>query len=370
MCDNHIHDDMDRRHVLRRMCTRLGHVLLVFVFAVLPGCRDYTISTVIHPDGSCDRTITYTSNLKQIPEGGYRLPADTSWHVTWKEPEKKGGDYTYQATRHFSTLKELSTACAQEADSNHFAVTVTAESHFRWFYTYVSYRETYGVFNPFTLVPASKYLTDDEIRRFSDGDTARQLKDKVDAWEEAGKFEELYQGIAEAGDRSGDSALARSIHEAGKGELLTSVKGAIAESEKPNRQKKIDEKNPAELLNRVADVILDSLSQSLGNSSAGKLRPTVVAVINTVWRKDENLRLVDGNFTNTVTLPGIVLTTNASDLKASTLTWHYTAKQLRIREYQLLAESRVVNLWAIVSTGAVALGLILTVVLSSLRSRR
>jgi hypothetical protein len=89
----------------------------------------------------------------------------------------------------------------------------------------------------------------------------------------------------------------------------------------------------------------------------------------TVWRKEELLGEVDGNFTNTVTLPGIVLVTNAADLKASTLTWHCTAKQLRIREYQMIAESRVINLWAIVLTGVVAIGLLLVVVLATMRSR-
>lgn len=369
-----LHNGIYGRHKQRHIFTWLQQVLLVALFALLPGCRDYSISTVIHPDGSCDRTIIYKSGSgsKQMPPGGYRLPTDTSWLVTWQEPEKKGGDYVYQATRHFSSLGELSAACAQGADSNHFSVTVIAESQFRWFYTYFSYKETYGVFNPFTLVPASQYLTDDEIRRFSDGDTASQLKKKVDEWQMQCMFEELFQSLVEAGQKSGDPALARSVFDSHKEELLESmkredsaqVKGDRAKGRVPARDYK-----EGELADRTAGGILKALSQSLGTRNVYKLRPTVETVLNSLMRKTELLNEVDGNFTNTVTLPGIVLATNASDLKASTLTWHYSANQLRISEYQLHAESRVVNLWAIVLTGVVALGLLLMVVLATLRSR-
>ena len=53
-----------------------------------------------------------------------------------------------------------------------------------------------------------------------------------------------------------------------------------------------------------------------------------------------------GDFENVVTLPGLFLDNNAGKLNGNTATWSFKRDQLELMDYDMHAESRVVNTWA------------------------
>ena len=76
------------------------------------------------------------------------------------------------------------------------------------------------------------------------------------------------------------------------------------------------------------------------------------------------------SFTNAVVLPGILLETNAPDVKGSAASWKFNVDQLQLRDFEMRARSRVVNEWVIAVTGAVVLVLLVLLVLSLIRLAR
>jgi len=66
-------------------------------------------------------------------------------------------------------------------------------------------------------------------------------------------------------------------------------------------------------------------------------------------------------FTNTVVMPGIVLETGAPEVKGSTVSWKFERNRLSLHDYEMRVESRTVNVWAIVVTGILVLGLLAVV---------
>jgi hypothetical protein len=77
----------------------------------------------------------------------------------------------------------------------------------------------------------------------------------------------------------------------------------------------------------------------------------------------------DGDYTNTVVMPGIVLDTNADEVKGTTVSWRFSANQFMLGDYTMWVESRVMNTWAVILTGITALGLTGVLVALRLRSR-
>ena len=66
----------------------------------------------------------------------------------------------------------------------------------------------------------------------------------------------------------------------------------------------------------------------------------------------------DAEYTNAVVMPGLILDTNAGEVKGTTVTWKFSADQFCLRDYDMWVESRVMNVWAVVLTGVLVLGLV------------
>jgi hypothetical protein len=75
-------------------------------------------------------------------------------------------------------------------------------------------------------------------------------------------------------------------------------------------------------------------------------------------------------FESIVTLPGLFLDTNAGKLNGNTATWSFTRDQLEVTDYSMYAESRVVNTWAFIVTGVIAVGLTVLLLLPHVRTRK
>jgi hypothetical protein len=54
-------------------------------------------------------------------------------------------------------------------------------------------------------------------------------------------------------------------------------------------------------------------------------------------------------------MPGVIIATNASEVRGTTVVWRFTHEHLALMDYPMHVESRVINLWAIIVTALVVL---------------
>ena len=76
------------------------------------------------------------------------------------------------------------------------------------------------------------------------------------------------------------------------------------------------------------------------------------------YGKSETASRADGDYVNTVVMPGTILDTNAGEVKGSSVVWRFSDDYLGMADYEMRVESRSVNVWPLAGTGIVVLLLI------------
>jgi hypothetical protein len=71
-----------------------------------------------------------------------------------------------------------------------------------------------------------------------------------------------------------------------------------------------------------------------------------------------DLFLAGGAIKNSITMPGILLKTNADSINGSQAFWNYNERYFFAKDYKMMAESRIINKWAFAVTAIILLSLI------------
>ncbi len=69
------------------------------------------------------------------------------------------------------------------------------------------------------------------------------------------------------------------------------------------------------------------------------------------------------DYTNVVVMPGLLINTNANTVEGNKVTWNFGALKYYANNYEMVAESRIVNRWAIVLSGVIALVLLVLLIM-------
>jgi hypothetical protein len=241
--------------------------------------------------------------------------------------------------REFSTVAD---------DSTKLRISPEIEKRFRWFFTYLTYKETYHVFCPFTQIPASRVLSEDEIRRISAGEKSDSLEKKLDEWRLRNMYEGFHLALLEGARRIGDPAFSQDSVISRKEELLRVIQGDTSATDDFDRT-------------------LALVVHFFHSNAVLKLRPELRIAWDAAEGMSKQAERAHGDYTNTVVMPGMVLDTNAGEVKGTTVSWNFSANQFMLRDYSMWVESRVMNIWAVILTGIIVIGL--TGVLVVLRLR-
>jgi hypothetical protein len=352
----------------RRWITGLG-LMAVLAF---PGCLEkYEVTTMISTDGTVERKIVVRRDSKRLPDAAFPVPADSSWTLGWTEqtvdppagdPGKRGTEHVYTATKRFADFDALTREYRTSPDPGNLAIDVRVEERFRWFYTYYVYTETYRRFDPHRdpLQP-SDFLTAEEIRRFQASEKPDSiLSTRWKQWEERKDQEWAFGRFVELVRRAGDPALPPELFERNKERL---IRAFIADSTREKggsrrTQDRHSRNSPGERGREHQDV-LELLARELGTGAVFRLGPVIDTLTREyVWRDSVSSR-ADGAYTNTVILPGVILETNAREVRGTTTVWRFTHEHLALADYTMTVESRVVNLWPMVLSGLLVLAAVL-----------
>ncbi len=341
---------------------------LLLAAVLLPGCLEQDVTTTVHPDGSCERLVVIRKDSPGFPEGILPAAVDSSWSRSSARDSGSASNYRWTFKKQFARYEDLSREWNQSAAPGKIRVAVDIQKHFRWVYTYYDYQETYFRFSPFHLIPPSAVMSEDEILRYTYGDTTEGLRKKVDEWEARNLFEMVYIPMVRGAEQRQNPGLVsrlaahkeeafRILNAAAKDDHLEDSLLAYSSSSKS----KDDLFHDGRITDAGVDALMNLAVRAFGTDSLRQLR----GELQEGWRAMEQTLLgtedpqanSDG-FVNTVVMPGIVLETGAPEVKGDALSWKFQKSQLKLHDYEMRAESRVVNIWTLVLTGLLVLGLL------------
>ena len=333
--------------------------LIAVMLMALTGCREITTSTRIFSDGSCERTVLIEGDSSDVFSGSYPLPLDSSWTFDIKKDTSGEAKYFYSATKSFKRVSDLNNEYLYDSVSTFSRVdrSIKLKKHFRWFFTILTYREIYRDANPFKQIPISDYLSDGEINiLFADDDDPKyfagkdslknteiknEVEKKFETWFGISVFEEFYTVFLQGAAQLGDSNLTQEII-ISKKDILT--KTVLADT---ISFFEIDEDNLLDSLINICENtfqtpdVLKLLEK--GNDTFQELK-NKLSTIENVW--------IEG-YTNEVLMPGLLIDTNAEAIEGNKVVWEVEVGKFFLRDFEMWAESRIINRWAVPVTAVI-----------------
>jgi hypothetical protein len=321
-------------------------ILLAATAISLIAC-DHPISfhTKVNEDGSLDKTIVMDKTEKEKgDENIFGISEKSNWKVTKSESldstKKTDKDikYRFEFSRHFENAEEMNRELDRKVDTL-FQAHSKFEKKFRWFYTYILYSETIRPINRFKNVSPKDYFTTEDslfIRRLpaegkpiskADSVSLIMLNEKIsNHYTNMGIFNEMFP------------VLERVV------------------------KKYNPEKKWTDTLFKKRDYIYDLINKDQGEFSspraiADKLKIPLPAEADNDFEllsKEFNSRLNfmsfarDGKYSISFEMPWTIVNTNADSVAANYAVWKPVMHKFAFSNYEMYAESRKLNLWAVI----------------------
>jgi hypothetical protein len=337
--------------------------LLIPLLISISGCLDEKVKTTINSDGSCQRMISMKLQSKSLPDKAFPV-SGPGWTVEWRESGDTSAPYEYVATKTFNTPEELHNEYLTDSLTKAMRINVVIQKRFRWFFTYLDYRETYFYQNPFGHVPILKYLTPEEIERFQRDEKTDTMK-KFEQLIQRDQFEEFYSILIDEIQRINDPTLTvSSLHD--NKERFASI---LANDDSTRKAGKKFSDTTLTQEDVFLNIYLEVGKQVFGNAAAEKLRPAMIQAFHAVDIKEKLTKFPDSWEYSTV-MPGLLLESNSSSIQGNCVTWKFSPDQAKVAPFVMHASSRVANVWAFIVSGALLLILVVILVIAGIRRRR
>ena len=333
------------------MNTRIRCIATAALALLLSGCLEdeYKVITVISTDGTCERVITVRREKKTLPDGAFPVPADSTWQCEWTLAKKadstsKEADNVYTARKRFADFDALAREYPVQHDSTRFSISVNVQKKFRWFYSYYDYTETYARFDPLHVpVQPSAFMTEEELRQFMSSEVPDStLEKKWNRWDQRNMMEWAFGRLVDAVRRRNDPGLPVSIFEQNKERLIALLGDDTTKGS-----------NHQDFAGKTANDMAGLLH--LSADAVRLLVPDLDSIGSQALKRMEITDKAKGSYTNSVVMPGVIIATNAGEVRGTTVVWRFTHEHLALMDYPMNVESRVVNLWAIILTAVVVL---------------
>ncbi len=323
-------------------------LLVVFVLMLFSSCEhQLQMKTKVHPDGRLDKSIVFISNDSVETSIRYLgVSSATGWNLTREVMNdtttetsfsgksvkvEKNQKFKYAYQKSFPSAAEANAELAQPSDSL-FRVTSVFDKKFRWFYTYLTYQETYHAINRFQL-PVTDYFTAQDFdfiaqlppegKSISKADSLflDMLMDRIyDHYGSRGYFDEYYSLLLETS--LADTQREQLIRQ--KEEIYHAL---------TSRQEIEEDFLPA---------LADSLGIVLDTASAAyqqKVKMIESKFKFMSWASD-------GKYNQVIDMPGELVSHNADSVQGNILMWSPPAVKFMLRDFTFQAESRQRNNWA------------------------
>lgn len=333
-----------------------GLTLLVLAFSA---CREITVTTVVNGDGSFSRIVTITGDSSEVFKPDLPYPVDSSWVMQTGKDSADTGKFHVTYTKHYNNSEELNSEILGDTGwRRQLARRIDITKRFRFFYSYLEYKEVYSSANPFSSLPYKDYITPEEylwitrqkpVQNHSDSARLKAAEDKVDEY------------LMEAATREAEKIMADGFHRLNDPRLDPK---RIAEFH-DSISRIFSKWDPSKL----ADLI-GTYSKWMDNPAVlrlHELKPPVFTDFEKKLELLEQLVFMEG-FRVEAEMPGLITATNSSVMKGNRVSWEVFPMAFMFEDYKMTAESRVINLWAFILSGIVLLGLVVLLVVKSMKN--
>lgn len=323
-------------------------IALIFLL-LLSACENQvSMKTKVQEDGSLEKMITFEkAHRDRAQQNMFGIHEQTGWSTTITELEADDNNkYRIEFQKNFTSVDEVNLELDKETDTL-FRIHSTFEKQFRWFYTYIRYTETIRPINRFKLISPDDYFNQEDhafIDRLPGEGTAISKADSV-------FLEGLNEKISE-----------RFVNMAFYYEINKILNDVVLKNNL--------DKNWLDTLKNDTDLASDIIESFKGNNENNKLDQVIDSLIHNNPKAEEDLEeLLNelekrrdfmsaayyATYRIEVQLPWEIVNSNADSLSGNTVTWRPLATKFAIKDYTMHAESRKLNMWAVIVSLAVLL---------------
>ena len=320
--------------------------LMVLALA-LCACRTITVQTTVFADGSFIRTVIVKGDSVEVLKGDLPSPVDSTWKATKEQDTAKAGGWVVTYTKDYENSSELNEEIAADTGAElrpEHRVDIT--SRYRFFYSYIEYRESYASDYPFSEVPYKDYFTAKEYRWAFGLPDNPVPADTVRAKE---VMTRIFTYIAISAATSLEKSLNDALRQADDSVRQAFVVPAYGDSMKAY----------------MAGWNLDSLEDFTDSIGSWAQEPLAVYLRGQCfkpveewdgkWKRFSDILGTMG-YKNQVLMPGMLSSSNGDSVSGTLVSWNFDSFDCLIVDFEMKAESRVTNIWAFVITGLVIAG--------------
>ena len=351
---------------MKNLTLLLWAIAVVCLFSCNTNKYDSTVK--INEDGSCSREFIVLDPDSAFMNGDtssnpFPMKIDSSWKISWKNSSSKlDGMFspwpvknwvrsrdtsqhlilTVVAHKEYATVEAMARNFRYDHSQwNNIVQQISLKKKFRFFFTFYTYREVYPKYSVLNRIPISNYLTDDEVKmfflnnpKFDPGLNGAEIKEildgmdkKKDKWLNQSIFEEVYY------------ILPKHLYLLNK-PIIDSSRFLRAKDSVYNLLKDNDDlkSNFALMLNKYFKTKEFTEVDSMKNFIATECDHVEERIIKP-FSVEINYNLI---------MPGVILQTSSKQAHGDTLTWKVEPYRFSFTDYELMAESRVANIWAFV----------------------
>ncbi len=364
-----------KHKTMKKITRTLTAIICILFILFLAACGiDYTITTKINPDGSCERIMVARLDSSDLSENPFFISIDSTWEKSTKmeyDSAEKNTVALVTVKKKYSSVEEMNREFHQKNNiSETQNLSMMLQKKFRWFYTKYRYEETYAQLFPFRHFPISDYFTEEEIKVFINEDPAadsiffagkdsvehaqieNELEKKAETFIRDNTFEEFYSELLRTSRLSG-SEFFKTVN-------LSEEKERMLEEFEPCFT--ILKDNCADTSAYLMLKKLDKLYQTNAFTSLIRTEPQAFKVF------DQKLNIdffapADEDYEHIVLLPGTLLSTNAQKIIEGKAQWKFDLSYYVYCDFTMWAESKRANTWAylitiIVIVASLAMGIV------------
>lgn len=334
----------------------LIYMLLLIVFA-LSSCREISIKTIVNNDGSFTRIMTIKGDSADVVNLNLPYPVDSSWLQEIHRDTADSSKYVCTYTRLYKSDDLLNADLHNDTSwRKQIQRDVEISKRFMFFYSFITYRQVYKAANPFSE-NYREYINKEDLLWISGVKTPLNRKDSIRSDSAGASLDNYYKHV-----------------------LLTEIIHAL--------KKGLSQLNDPQLNNIDLSIYRDSIAANVLSWSSGKFENSIDALIDWSGNPElgrlhnieppifEELEKKDnfgekvffgGQYTLEVKMPGLITETNSTIMHGNTVSWNIGSMIFFFEDYEMFVESRVVNYWAFILSGAIILLLLLTVIVKIFR---
>jgi hypothetical protein len=321
-----------------------------------------TVTDIVHRDGSVTRKIEMKGTLSSFKEKDMKVPVDSTWAIKDSlviEP-KKDTILIRKAEKLFRNVEEINLTYRNDRGANRENKRyATFSKKFRWFNTNFRFSELLEKRIP-NGYPISEFLNSEELNYYFSPDNVKSEKQNGP---DSLKFRRMEDTLSKKTDKWIErSFMSQWIHDF-SGLVKSKTPDVLSEDSLKKREEEFYR------IIRKYDKKFDSiwatgtvLREMIGEANALKFKSeadTALKMIERILTKDFR------DYSVRIVMPGKLIRTNGYIDSSDILLWPVKQDFFLTENYEMWAESKMINKWAWIVTGVfilfVATGLLIRV---------